>query len=115
MRRLAALSLLMLHLWSLAGAGFCAAGCSSLFGNEAADCADGIVATGPLSPATSTAQLSSVTDCIVGDSCCTLVVASRVVLVPEYTTFAVASPVVWTPASPIVTERPAPPLPPPNA
>ena len=123
MRRLVALALLTLQLWSLAGTALCSAGCVSPRTGGDPDCPDAATmhaaaasAAGVGEVATvSEARVSGVTDCALGAGCSSLVVSAASLTAPEFSSIPSQGSTRWTLILPVSIERSAPPLPPPNA
>ncbi len=123
MRRLAALALLTLQLWSLAGTALCSAGCVSAASGGDPDCPDAATMHSPATSAVGAgstvvmaeAKVTGVTDCALGAGCSSLVVNATAISALEFNVSPSQGLARWTLILPVSIERSAPPLPPPNA
>ena len=124
MRRLAALTLLTLQLWSLAGTALCSTGCGAATAAKAPDCPDALAmhlaATGAnAAPTAETtmagSKLVGVTDCALGSSCSVIGLTAPAPAAPLVSAIPSPGAPGWALTVPVTIERSAPPLPPPNS
>ena len=124
MRRLAALTLLTLQLWSLAGTALCSTGCATVTAAGDPDCPDALAmhaaASGAnVAPTAGTTvaemKLVGVTDCALGPSCSVIGLTAPAPAAPLGSAIPSPGAPGWAHTAPVTIERSAPPLPPPNS